>query len=307
MHAPDCHLGSHHQSLGSNQALSYQGLHRARIQQHLVFTPLHPYRNAVRPLRTVSRGRRANHLDHLPHLHERALVAEVAQLSAPPTLRSGRLRVKRQVEVALALGERRRAPNEGEASFEALALASPAVCGRGAGRGDPRPRLRRPRDWRAGGIVPRPPWLWVAPPETAPGPPPRLRRPPSVSPAAATSLPGRSAVAHRRRGSPPLPGPAPGTAASAPPGCTPSGPARPFGCSHNAPALMGEGCGLPAVPPPTKAVAGVPPAPPVGNGRLRLPPRMPPKMPGRRRPLTFLGDESSGFFLWCSPRAPASC
>ena len=54
---------------------------------------------------------------------------------------------------------------------------------------------------------------------------------------------------------------------------------------------MGEGCGLPAVLPPTRAAIGAPPTPPVTNGRLPLPPETPPEMPGHRRPPTFLGGE----------------
>ena len=90
--------------------------------------------------------------------------------------------MRRQVELALAPGERQRVPNEGEAFFVALAPASPLACGQGIGRGDPRPGLRRPRDWRAGGIVPRLLWPWAAPPETAPGPPAPLRLPLSLTP-----------------------------------------------------------------------------------------------------------------------------
>ena len=98
-----------------------------------------------------------------------------------------------------------------------------------------------------------------------------LRRPASVSPTAATSSPGRSAVVHRRKGGPPLPGPTPGTAASVPLGCTPSCPAWPFRRWNSLPVLMGEGCGLSAVPSPTKVVVGAPPTPPIANGRLPQP------------------------------------
>ena len=103
------------------------------------------------------------------------------------------------------------------------------------------------------------------------------------------SSPGRSAVGHRRKGGPPLPGPAPGTATSVPWGCTPSGTARPFWGLSSSPVLMGEGCGLPAVLPPTRVAIGAPPTPPVANGRLLLPLQTPPGMPGHRRPPTFLG------------------
>ena len=156
-----------------------------------------------------------NHLDHLPHLHERALAAEVTQLSAPPTLRSGRLRHSLWVGAdrhwAWDWGGKKRARwdarwnspwppgrgNEshtrGEAFFVAPAPVSPPACGRGIGRGDPRPGLRPASRvegrWHctqaavAVGSPPQKPFQDHLPP---------LRPPPSESPTAATSSPGRS-------------------------------------------------------------------------------------------------------------------
>ena len=210
MHAPDCHPGSHHQSLGSNQALSYQGLHRARIQQRLVFTPLHPYRNAVHPLQTW------------------AEVGGPTTWTTCPTSMSGHSRRKwpsyphrqhsgpgvwgtpcgsgRTVTEPGIGGGKKRMGWDGRWN-------SPWPPGRGNGS---QTRVKPPL-WhrlqllplRVGGALDEvilgqgyggletggPVALYPGrrgrgqpPPETAPGPPAPLRRPPSISPAAATSV-----------------------------------------------------------------------------------------------------------------------
>ena len=235
MHAPDWHPGSPHQCLRSHQVLSYWGLHS---QQRQVFTPLQPYRNAVRPAWTVSGGGRADHLDHLPHLHERTFTAPVAQLPAPPTFRSGRLKhplwFGSDRHWAWSLGK----PTRGGVRRVSRGDPSRSICCGARKELPPWGRLQllssgwcRAMDQMVlgeGGSSPRSPWPQAALPQTSPARPAPRRLPRSEFRAAATVWRGPSGTGRRRMGGPLRPCPSRGTSAVVPRGYTQSGPTRRF-------------------------------------------------------------------------------
>ena len=83
MHTPDCHPGTNHQSLGSNQAPDCIVPESNSAQCSL---PCTLTRMQYAPSKTVSRGRWATTWTNCPTSMSGALAAEVAHLSALPTL-----------------------------------------------------------------------------------------------------------------------------------------------------------------------------------------------------------------------------